>query len=170
MAEGGSFFRQHTDDSIDVSADSNDFADRRFVREQSFLDYLSNNNHASGKLDVFISQIATITECVCVRSEETFIGSRNEKTRSCFYAVIDRLPFHFVAEAFEANLARLPFHQSVIMQRLLVGDAVAIAKFFLHVATRAHIGGIFGELKDIGTEEANSVLNRILQCANGGHD
>ena len=140
------------------------------MREQSFLDYLSNNNYTSGKLDVFISQIAAIPECVCVRSEETFIGSRDEKTRSCFYAVIDRLPFHFVAETFEANLSRLTFHQSVIMQRLLVGDAVAIAKFFLHVATRAHIGRIFGELKNIGTEETNSVLNRILQCTDGGHD
>ena len=47
LAEGGAFFRQHSDDCVGVSADANDFANRRFVREQSFLDHLSNDNHAS---------------------------------------------------------------------------------------------------------------------------
>ena len=105
-----------------------------------------------------------------IRSEKTFIGSDNEKTRRCLYAVINRLAFHFVTKTFQANLARFAFHQPVIMQRLFIGDVVPVSKFLLHVAARTDIGRIFGELKDVGTEKANAVLDRVLQCADRGHD
>src|SRR5205807_4008286 len=49
LAEGGPFFREHAHDRVDVPADANDFADRRFVWKQSFLDYLSDDDHASRK-------------------------------------------------------------------------------------------------------------------------
>jgi hypothetical protein len=55
------------------------------------------------------------------------------------------------------------------MQRLLVGDVVSVAKFFLHVAAGADVGRIFGKLKNVRAEKANAVLNRILQCADRSH-
>ena len=86
-----------------------------------------------------------------IRGEKTSIRSDNEKTRSRLYAVVNGLAFHFITKALEANLARLAFHQSIIMQRLLVGDVVAVAKFFLHIATCTDIRRIFAELKDVRT-------------------
>src|SRR5207253_7009724 len=62
LAEGGPFFREHADYRIGVPADTNDFADRRFVWKQSFLDYLSDDDRASRKIDIFIGQIAAVTE------------------------------------------------------------------------------------------------------------
>src|SRR2546423_15336901 len=114
--------------------------------------------------------MAAVTERVSIGSEKTSIGSDKEKTRCCLHAVINRLAFHFVTETLEANLARLAFHQSVIMQRFFIGNVVPVAKFLLHVAARADIGRIFGELKDVGTEKADAVLNRVLQSADRGHD
>ena len=46
LAERCPFFCEHADDRVGVSAHANDFADWRFMREQSFLDDLSNDNHA----------------------------------------------------------------------------------------------------------------------------
>src|SRR5207249_11559470 len=120
---------------------------------------LSNNEYPPRKLDVFIVQIAAITERVGIRGEKTFIGSHNEKTRRGLCAIVNRLPLNFVTKTFEANLTSLAFHQSVIMQHLLVGDVVPVTKFFPHVAAHAHISRVFGELKNVGTEEANAVLN-----------
>ncbi len=170
LAERGPFLREHADDCIGVSTHANDFADRRFVREQSFLDDLSNDNHAPRKLDVFIIQIAAITKRVSIRGEKTFIGSHNKKIRRCLYAVINRLTFHFVTKTFQANLASFAFHQPVIMQRLFICDVVPVAKFLLRVAARTDIGRIFAKLKNVGPEKANTVLNRVLQRADRGHD
>ena len=47
LTERCPFFREHADDRVGVSAHANDFADRRFMREQPFLDHLSDDNHAS---------------------------------------------------------------------------------------------------------------------------
>ena len=47
LTERCPFFGEHADDRVGVSAHANDFADRRFMREQSFLDHLSDDNHAS---------------------------------------------------------------------------------------------------------------------------
>ena len=56
------------------------------------------------------------------------------------------------------------------MQRLLIGDVVSVAKFLPDIAARAHIGRIFGELKDVGAEKTDAILNRVLQSADRGHD
>src|SRR5262249_15526356 len=115
LTECRPFFREYADDRVSVPAYAYDFADRRFVRKESFLYYLSNNDHASRKLHIFVVQIAAIAERVSVRGEKTSIGSNDKETRRCLYAVINSLAFHFVTKTFEANLARLAFHQSVIM-------------------------------------------------------
>src|SRR5206468_5132271 len=113
------------------------------VRKQSLLDHFSNDDHAPRKIDVFITQISAVTERVSVRGKKTSIGSDNEQARSGLDAIVDGLAFYFVTKTLEANFSRLAVHQSIIMQRLLIGDVVSIPKFFLHIAACANIGRIF---------------------------
>ena len=56
------------------------------------------------------------------------------------------------------------------MQGLLVRDVMPVAKFLLCIAARADIGREFGELKNVGTEKANAVLDRVLQRADRSHN
>ena len=159
LAECGPFFRQHSDDCVRVSAHANDFADRRFVWKQPFLYDLSHNDDAPRKLDIFIIQIAAVTERVRVGSKKTSIRPNDEKARRRLNPVVNRLAFYFITKTLEANLARLAFHQPIIMNRLFVRNIVAVPKFFLHIAARTDIGWVFGKLENIRPEKANAVLN-----------
>src|SRR6266498_1474992 len=159
LSERRPFLREHANNRVRVAADTNDFADRRFVRKQPLLDHFSNNDHAPRKIDVFIIQIAAVTERGSVRGKKTPIGSDNEQARSGLDAIVDGLAFYFVTKTLEANFSRLAFHQSIIMQRLLISDVVSIPKFFLHIAACANTGRIFRELKNVRAEKAQPVLN-----------
>ena len=110
------------------------------MREQSFLNHLSDHDDPPRKIDIFITQISAITERVSIGREKTPIRSNNEQTRRRLHAVVDRLSLHFIGETFEANFARLALHQPVIMQRLQVSDVAAVPIFFPHVTARRHIG------------------------------
>jgi len=90
LTERRPFLCEDADNRVRVPAHANDFADRRFVREQSFLDDFSNDNYAPEKLDGLHHSNCGRTERVSIRSEESFIGSHNEKAWRCLDPVEDR--------------------------------------------------------------------------------
>src|SRR5262249_14227656 len=139
LAECSSLLSQDSDDRVSVAADTHDFADRRLMREQAFLDHLADGNYVARKIDIFVVQVSSVAESAGVRSEKAAVGADNEETRRRFHAVVNRLAFHFVTETLQANLARISFHQLLVMQPLLVSDVAAVLIFFLHVATRGHV-------------------------------
>ena len=98
LAKRGSLFREHADDRVGVPAHRDDFADGRFVREQSFLDHLSDDDHAPRKLDIFFVQIAAVAERVGVGGEKALIRADNEKARRRLHAVVNGLSFHIVTK------------------------------------------------------------------------
>src|SRR5439155_17580108 len=143
LAEGGRFFGKHANDRVSVSAYSDDFADRRFVREQAFLNYFSDDDHTARKIDIFVIQIATIAERISICCEKTAVSSHDEEAWRRFHAIINSLTFQLVAKALEANLARIALHYLIIMQRLAIADVFPVLIFFLNLAPDIHVRRLF---------------------------
>ena len=80
------------------------------MRKQPFFDHLSDDNHVAGKVDIFVVQIAAITERVSIRREKAPICPDDGEARRRLDAVVDRLPFELTAKALEANLVRVSLH------------------------------------------------------------
>ena len=97
------------------------------------------------------------------------IGADDEKTRRRLYAVVNRLSLHLVAKTFETDLACVAFHQLRVMQRLAIRDVAAVLIFFLDLAADVYVRRVFGELKNIRTEKANTAFDGRLQRADGSH-
>src|SRR5947199_10630749 len=112
-----------------------------------------------GKIDIFVVQIAAITERVSIRREKAAVRPDDKETRRCLHAIIDCLTFQLVTETLETNLAGVPLHQFVIMQRLPVGNVSPVLILLLDFATGVEVDRIFCELKNVGTEKAQAVLD-----------
>ena len=54
LTERGPFFRENTDHGKRVTSYSDNFADGRFVRKQTLLNHLSDDDHVARKTDIFI--------------------------------------------------------------------------------------------------------------------
>ena len=54
LTERRPFFREHADDCVSVATDSDHFANRRFMRKQTLLDHLSDDDYAARKIDIFV--------------------------------------------------------------------------------------------------------------------
>src|SRR4029450_9410337 len=139
LTERGSFLREHTDDCVRVAADSYHFADRRFVREQTFLDHFAHDNYPARKFDVFFVQVPSVTERVSVCGEETPVCPNYEKAGRGLHAVVNSLSFHLVTKNFETDFASVAFHQLRVMQRLAIRDVAAVLIFFLDLAADIHV-------------------------------
>src|SRR5439155_4028564 len=98
LPKGCSFLLKHTDDCVRVAAYSDDFADRRFVREQPFLNHFTDDDYPARKLDVFVVQVATVAKGVSVGRQKTSVRPDDEKTRRRFNPVVNGLCFYFVSE------------------------------------------------------------------------
>src|SRR5881275_2793824 len=105
-----------------------------------------------GKIDIFVVQIAAITERVGIRREKAAVRPDDEETRRRPHAIINCLTFQLVTETLEANLAFVPLHQFVIMQRLPVANVSPVLIFLLYFATGIDVHRVFFELKNIPTE------------------
>ena len=112
-----------------MAAYPDDFSDWRFVWEQSFLDHFADNDYPARELDVFVVQIAAITEGVSISGEKTSVGPDDEKARRGLNAIVNSLAFHLVTERLETNLSRVAFHQLRVMQCLAVSDVAAVLVF-----------------------------------------
>src|SRR5213596_227959 len=122
-----------------------------------------------GKIDIFLVQIAAITERISIRREKAAVRADDEETRRCLHAIINCLTFQLVTETLETNLARVSLHQLVIMQRLPVANVSPVLILLLYFATGVDVDRIFPELKNIRSEKADPVFDRTLQRANRCH-
>ena len=74
--------------------------------------------------DVFVIDISSVGERVCVRGEKTLVGPDDRQAGRGFHAVVNRLALEI--ETLEADLARVSLHQLVIPQRLAIGDIAPV--------------------------------------------
>src|SRR5438094_4192507 len=106
-----------------------------------------------GKLDIFLVQIAAITERISIRREKAAVRPDDEEARRRSHAIINCLTFQFVTETLETNLARVSLHQFVIMQRLPVADISPVLILLLYFATGLDVDRLFSYLNIILTEK-----------------
>ena len=147
MPEGGAFLREHADNCKGVPAQPDHLPNRRFVRKQTFLDHLADNQNTAREFNVFVIEIAAIAQSVGISGKKTSIGPDDRQAGTCFHSITNRLPIE--VESLEANLARSAFHQRVISQRLAISDVVAVLILLLYVSTRVDVRRIFCELENI---------------------
>src|SRR5437870_7649971 len=102
-----------------------------------------------GKIDIFLVQIAAITERISIRREKAAVRPDDEEARRRPHAIINCLTFQFVTETLETNLARVSLHQFVIMQRLPEADISPALILLLYFDTVIDVTLIYRELKNI---------------------
>src|SRR5437899_12435059 len=102
-----------------------------------------------GKIDIFLVQIAAITERVSIRCEKAAVRPDDEETRRRLHAIINCLTFQLVTETLETNLARVSLHQFVIMQRLPLANVSPFLILLLYFAPGLDFNRIFSELKHV---------------------
>ena len=163
LAKGRALLGQHSDDGVGMPGDANDFADRRLVREQSFLDRLADHDDATREIDILLVEVASISDGECISGKKTAIGPDNRQTWCGLDAIVDRLSLEITSEAFKTNFARIPIHQLRVMLSLLVGDVSPVLIFLFHfAATGIDVYRKLGKLENVRAKKADPVLDRIL--------
>src|SRR5262249_16006123 len=122
LAKSSAFLGQHSDDSVGMPGDANDYTNRRLMREQSFLDCLADHDDAAREIDIFLVEVTAVSEGKCISGKKTAIGSNHRQTWSSLDAIVNRLSLEIASEGFKTDFARIPIHQLRVMLRLLVGD------------------------------------------------
>src|SRR5436190_15520195 len=125
--------------------------DGRLVREKVLLDGLTDQDDVAREFYVFVSQIAAVAERVGIRRQKALVRSGYRQSRRGLQSVVGALALKI--ETLQADVARDPFHQLLVTNRLGVTDVAAVLVLVRVASTLTAADGILRELENIRAEK-----------------
>src|ERR1700730_3866692 len=129
------------------------------MREEPLLNHLPYHQNSPRKLNIFVGDVTSITQRVCIGGQEALVRAGDRQTRRRLHAIVNCLALEIMTKGLEANLSCAAFHEFGISQGLLIGYVVAVLVFFLSVPAGADVGRVLCKLEDIRAEKADPTLN-----------